>query len=200
MAKDEAAGALDWLYDKAKEQWFKIRDKLAPVITALKVVAAALILLSPLGPVILIWKGAPYLWKALEWIWANGLKPLGAKIRDEFREHILPLLMSGVEEMTALLDKAAAFFCETAGAVATGLESLEQALAGVPFLGLAARAVGAVASFFASLGAKGKCKFSDLTGAVKRVLRQIYEFVKPILELLRQAVLVATLGPVGNSG
>jgi Domain of unknown function (DUF4157)/Pretoxin HINT domain len=194
IAKEEGAGILDWLYDKAKEQWFKIRDKITPILGPLKVVAAALILLSPLGPIIVIWKGAPILWNALKWIWAHGIKPIGEKLRDEFREHILPTLISGVDTVTAVLDEASAFLCGHAGSISTGLQSLQDALAGIPFLSLASKAVGAAVSFFGNLAGKGKCKFSDLVGEVKNVLKKIYEFVKPVLEILRQAVLIAAFG------
>jgi len=196
IAKEEGAGILDWLYDKAKEQWFKIRDKIAPILGPLKAVAAALILLSPLGPIILIWKGAPILWNALKWIWAHGIKPVGEALRDEFREHILPTLISGVDTVTAVLDDASAFLCEHAGSISTGLQSLRDALAGIPFLSLASKAVGVAVTFFGNLAGKGKCKFSDLVGEVKNVLRKIYEFVKPVLEILRQAVLIAAFGPL----
>jgi hypothetical protein len=196
IAKEEGSGILDWIYDKAKEQWFKIREKITPILGPLKLVAAALILLSPLGPIIVIWKGVPALWNALKWIWANGIKPIGEKLRAEFREHILPLILSGVDQVTAVLDQASAFLCEHAGAISTGLQSLQETLAGIPFLSLAAGAVGVAATFFGNLAGKGKCKFSDVIGEVKGVLRKIYEFVKPVLEILRQAILIVEFGPL----
>jgi len=195
IAVDEGSGVLDWLYDKAKELWFKIRDKIAPILGPLKMVAGALLLLSPLGPIILIWKGAPVLWDVLKWIWTHGLKPAGAQVNAWFREYILPQLLSGVAQVESLLDQASAFLCGHAGAIASGLRSLQEALSGVPFLSLASGAVGLAAGFFESLSGKGGCKFSDVVGAVKSVLSKIYDFAKPVLEILRQAVLIATLGP-----
>jgi hypothetical protein len=195
LAKEETAGLLEWLYDKAKEQWMKIRDKIAPVLGPLKLVAGALLLLSPLGPIILIVKGAPYLWQALQWIWTNGIKPASEKLRAEFREHILPHILDGIAWITGKLDEASAFLCGQASAISTGLRSLEEGLGGIPFLGLAARIVGFAAGFFENLAAKGKCKFSDVIGEVKAVLHRVQEFLKPVLEALRQAALIATYGP-----
>ncbi len=153
--QEETAGFLDWLYDKAKAQWMKIRDKIAPVLGPLKLVAGALLLLSPLGPIILIWKGAPYLWQALKFIWANGIKPASEKIRAEFREHILPHIINGIGTITALLDQASAFLCGHASTISAGLHSLEGALGNVPFLSVASRMVGFVAGFFDDLAGKG---------------------------------------------
>ena len=195
IAKEEGAGLLDWLYDKAKDQWMKVREKIAPILGPLKIVAGALLLLSPLGPIIAIWKGAPYLWQALQWIWANGIKPASAKIREEFREHILPHILQGIDAITAKLDEAAAFLCGHASEISAGLHALEDALAGFSLLKLASRMVGFVAGFFDGLATKGKCKFSDVVAEAKSVLRQVYQFVKPVLEVLRQAALIATLGP-----
>ena len=195
IAKEGTVGFLDWLYDKAKEQWMKVRDKIAPILGPLKIVAGALLLLSPLGPIILIWKGAPYLWQALQWIWANGIKPAGEKLRQEFREHILPYILEGIDTITARLDEASAFLCGHAGTISSGLHNLEDALNGVPFLRLAGRMVGIVAGFFDNLAAKGKCKFSDVVGEVKSLLHKIHDFLKPVLEVLRQAALVAAFGP-----
>jgi hypothetical protein len=195
IAKEEAEGILDSLYDKAKEQWFKVRDKIAPILNALKLVAGALLLLSPLGPIIIVWKVAPYLWEALQWIWSHGISPVTEKIRAELREHVLPFILQGIDAITAKLDEASAFLCGHAATIASGLRSLESALSGIPFLKLASGVVGGLAQSFEHLAAKGKCKFSDVLGEVKSVLRRIYQHVKPILELLRQFVLVATLGP-----
>ncbi|HEX7958772.1 MAG TPA: DUF4157 domain-containing protein, partial [Terriglobales bacterium] len=196
IAKEETAGVLDWLYDKAKEQWFKIRDKIAPILGPLKIVAGALLLLSPLGPIILIWKGGPLLWQGLQWIWANGLKPAGEWIKAKFHEHILPYILEGIDGAIARLDEASAFLCQHAGSISSGLHSLQAALAGIPFCSFAARMVGSVAGFFDGLAAKGKCKFSDLIAEVKSVLHKIHQFLKPVLEVFRQAALIVTFGPL----
>lgn len=195
LAKGEASGILDWFYDHAKAAWMKIREQIAPILGPLKVVAAALLLLSPLGPVIVIWKAAPVLWQALQYIWAHGLKPAGAAISAQFREHILPSIMDGISAITAKLDQASDFLCQHAGTISTGLRSLEGALGNIPFLSLGSKVVGAAAGFFENLSAKGKCKFSDVIAEVKALLHRIYEFVRPVLEILRQAVLIAEFGP-----
>jgi hypothetical protein len=195
IAKDGVTGLLDRFYDWAKEQWFKIREKIAPILGPLKMVAGALLLLSPLGPIIAIWKGAPLLWKGLQWIWANGIKPVTEKIRAEFREHILPYILDGIDGITAKLDQASAFLCGHASTISAGLRSAEGALASISFLQFASKAVGAVAGFFDTLAAKGKCKFSDVISAVKAALRRVFQFLKPVLELLRQMALVSLLGP-----
>jgi phage-related protein len=195
FAKDEAGGVLDWFYDKAKAAWMKIREQIAPILGPLKMVATALLLLSPLGPIIILWKAAPVLWQALQYIWAHGLKPASEAIRAEFREHILPSIMNGISAITAKLDQASDFLCQHAGTISTGLRSLEGALSKVPFLSLGSKIAGAAAGFFENLSAKGKCKFSDVIAEVKALLHRIYEFVRPVLEMLRQAVLIAEFGP-----
>jgi hypothetical protein len=195
IAKDEANGLLDRFYDWAKEQWMEIREKIEPILGPLKIVGGVLLLLSPMGPIIAIWKGGPYLWKALEWIWTNGIKPQVEEVRSQFREHILPQILAGIDAITAKLDEASQFLCDNAGKISSGLQSLEDALTKLPFMGIAARVVGVARGFFDNLAAKGKCKFSDVIAEVKAVLLRVYQFVKPILELLRQAALIAMFGP-----
>jgi hypothetical protein len=196
IAKEDTIGVLDWFYEKAKAAWMKVRDKIQPILEPLKIVAGALLLISPLGPVILVWKGAPILWQALQFIWTNGLKPAGEWLRKQFREQILPHLLDGVSAITSALDKASNFLCEHASTISTGLHALENALGSLPFLKIAGRLVGFVAGFFDSLAAKGKCKFSDVIAEVKAVLHRVYEFARPVLEVLRQAALIAEFGPL----
>ncbi len=196
IAKEETAGVLDWLYDKAKAEWMKIRDKIAPILGPLKIVAGALLLFSPLGPILLVWKGAPLLWQGLQWVWTHGLKPAGENRRAEFREHILPYILQGIGAATAALDRASEFLCGFAGTISTGLHSLESALGKLPFFGVASRMVGIVAGFFENLAAKGKCKFSDVIASGKAALQQVYQVVKPVLEVLRQAWLIGQFGPL----
>ena len=197
MAIEESEGALDWLRKKAEAALDKLREKIKPIEGPLKVVGATILLLSPFGPVILIAKAAPLVWDALKklgaWI-AKGWEGSRAQ-QSLLRDTILPAIVSGVAHVRGLLDQAASFVCGHAATVVGGLQTLQQGLGTVPFLSLAQQGVRLAGDMFSQLAAKGSCKLSDLIAGVKGLLQGIYDLLHPILEALRQFLLVLAFGP-----
>ena len=113
VAWNAGSSVLDWFKEKAKAAWDKIYDFIKPVLGPLKVIGAGLLLISPLGPLILIWKAAPHVWDALTWLYQQWKKTdFIVAARNVLTEHILPAIVSGAETGASLLESAANWLAE----------------------------------------------------------------------------------------
>jgi phage-related protein len=193
IAWDSGAGVLDWLKDKAKAAWDKIYEFTKPIHGPLKVIGAGLLLLSPVGPVILIWKGAPYLWDALTWLYEQWKKTdFIVLARDALTQHILPAIASGAQMAASLLEEAANWISEKVDSVNTALGGLLNALGASVILKLAKNAVQFVADEFRKFANWVKKDFFKTLHKAKEILLKIWSFIKPILAfLLKLAIVVA---------
>ncbi|MEJ7912087.1 MAG: DUF4157 domain-containing protein, partial [Chitinophagaceae bacterium] len=68
IAWSGAGSVIDWLKEKASAAWNWVKVAIQPVIGPLKLIGGILVALSPAGPILLIYYGAPYVWDAIKWL------------------------------------------------------------------------------------------------------------------------------------
>lgn len=193
LAWDSSAGILDWLKDKAKAAWDKVYEFTKPIHGPLKIIGGALLIVSGVGPIILIWKGAPKLWDALTWLYEQWKKTdFIVLARNELTNRILPAIASGAQTAASLLESAANWIAEKVDSVNSTLGGLLDALGVSTLLSLAKKAVQFIADEFRKFANWVKNDFFKTLNRVKEILLKIWEFVKPILAfLLKLAIVVA---------
>ena len=99
--------------------------------------------------------------------------------------------MSGVESVTGALTDAAAWITEQTASLNGALGGLMEALGVADFLKLAARAIGFVAEEFGKLANWAKTQFVSIVGQVKALLTSVWNFARPILEIVGKLTFLA---------
>ena len=136
---DTGGSILDWLKEKAAKAWEKVYEFLKPILGPLKVIGTGLLIISGIGPIILIWKAAPQIWDALTWLYQQWRKTdFIVAARKTLTEHILPAIVSGAEKAASLLEDAANWMGEQVDSVNTALGGLLNAVGGSAILSLGA--------------------------------------------------------------
>jgi hypothetical protein len=191
VAWDSGAGVLDWLKEKASAAWDKIKGVIQPVMGPLKVIGGVLALLSPLGPVILIWKAAPVVWDGLKWLAANwGKLDIVVTARDVLKDHVLPAIISGVSHLSGLLGSAAAWLAEKTASLTGALKALADALGVSALLNLARKAVTWLSEQATRLATWATTGFVKVVEAVRAALQKVWEYARPVLEVLVKVSIV----------
>jgi hypothetical protein len=193
IAWDSGSGVLDWLKDKAKAAWDKVYEFTKPIHGPLKVIGGILLILSPVGPIIAIWKGAPLLWDALTWLYNQWKKTdFIVSARNALTEHILPAIANGAQAAAGFIETAVDWLSEKIDSINEALGGLLDTLGVSSLLALARKAVQFVADSFRKFANWAKNDFFKTLNKVKEVLLKIWAFVKPILAfLLKLAIVVA---------
>jgi hypothetical protein len=196
LAWDSGAGIFDWLKEKAKAAWDWVYEFTKPIHGPLKVIGVGLLLVSGVGPIILIWKGAPVLWDALTWLYQQWKKTDFIVIaRKALTEQILPAIASGAQAAAGLIEGAATWISEKVDAVNTALGGLLDVLGVSAIFSVAKSAVQFVADAFRRFADWVKNDFFTTLNKIKEVLLKIWNFIKPILAFLLKLAIVA-LNPI----
>ncbi len=193
VAWSAGSSVLDWLKEKAAKAWEKVSEFVKPILGPLKVIGAGLLIISGIGPLILIWKAAPQIWDALTWLYEQWKKTdFIVASRKILTEHILPAIVSGAEKAASLLEDAANWIGDHVDSVNAALGGLLNAVGGSAILSLVRKAIQFVADAFRKFANWVKNDLVKTLRKIKEIILKIWNFVKPILAfLIKLAIVVA---------
>ncbi|WP_262287386.1 DUF4157 domain-containing protein [Micromonospora sp. MA102] len=193
LAWDSTEGARSWLGNLANSAWETLRATLAPIRTPLMVVGGILVLLSPLGPVVVLTQVLPPLWDGLTWLWENwNTREILVAARQVLQERILPTVIGAITGAAGTLAAAAAWLADVAGQVGTAMGGVLGAFGASTCLTALSTLLTGVANQFTRMAAWARGGFSGLTEALHAVFDALVAIFQPILDfLIRLAVVVA---------
>lgn len=191
LAWDSTSGVRTWLAELAADAWAGFLETIEPIREPLMVAAGVLLLLSPLGPIVVLTEVVPPLWEKLTWLWNNwNSEDILVRAQDVLREDILPGVIGLVGGVAAALGGAASWL---AGVVA----SLGGAMSGVLGAFGASRCLRAVTTYldgvadqFDRLAAWAKSGFAGLKEALLAVFDALVALFQPILDFLVRLAMV----------
>ncbi|MET8837519.1 DUF4157 domain-containing protein, partial [Micromonospora sp. NPDC004540] len=193
LAWDSTEGARSWLGNLANSAWETLRATIEPIRTPLMVVGGILVLLSPLGPVVVLTQVLPPLWDGLTWLWENwNTREILAAARQVLQERILPTVIGAVTGAADTLAVAAAWLADVAGQIGTAMGGVLGAFGARTCLTAVSTLLTGVANQFTRMAAWARGGFSGLTEALHAVFDALVAIFQPILDfLVRLAVVVA---------
>lgn len=185
VAWESGVDLYDWIKEKAKAAWDKVKNAIQPFIGPLKVAGLTLLLLSPLGPILVIGAAGYGIFQAAKWLYNNWDKlDIVIRARKILQEQIIPWIQSSIASLKNALKNAVTWLKEKAQALRQALAQLAEALGVNAFLSWAKSIVEIVRgkiNAFADWVAGG---FQALVDAVTPVLTKIWKFFQPILVVL----------------
>ncbi|MFI7282547.1 DUF4157 domain-containing protein [Micromonospora chersina] len=193
LAWDSTEGARSWLGNLANSAWETLRATIEPIRIPLMVVGGILVLLSPLGPVVVLTQVLPPLWDGLTWLWENwNTREILVAARQVLQDRILPTVIGAVTGAADTLAAAAAWLADVAGQVGTAMSGVLGAFGASTCLTAVSTLLTGVANQFTRMAAWARGGFSGLTEALHAVFDALVAIFQPILDfLVRLAVVVA---------
>ncbi|MEO3891425.1 DUF4157 domain-containing protein [Nonomuraea sp. B5E05] len=192
LAWDSAEGVRGWLAGLADSAWEKLRATIAPIRTPLMVAAGALVMLSPLGPVVILTQVLPPLWDKLTWLWANwNINDILVAARQVLLERVLPTVIGKVSEAADTMAAAATWLADAAGQVGTAMSGVCGAFGASACLSAVSLLLTGVAGQFARMAAWARGGFSGLVKALRAVFDALLAIFRPILDFLVRLAMVA---------
>ncbi len=186
---------LDDLFQAAVRKWEEIKEEIKPFMGYVKAVAVVLLLLSPLGPFIVAGAAAYGLYELISYVWETWGRPLTADVRAWLADEVLPAILDSVHALRDAIDNAKAWLSELADELVAEATALLDAIGALPYLELARDLIGALVDQLRAFADSAKNAIAELAAAIGEFLQAAREFFAPILEFLRQTLLIALLGP-----
>lgn len=191
LAWDTGAGVLDWIREKASRAWDRVKETLRPVMGPIRIIIGIAILLSPIGPIVAIVAAAPYIWRAIQWLWNNWGSDILVRARRVLNDDILPALTAGLERVSGLLGTAVTWLREQLGALTGALGQLADALGITAFLAMARRAVVWVGDQVRRFATWATTQFMRLVDTARAILGRIWDFIRPVVVVVAKILIVA---------
>ncbi|MET8909962.1 DUF4157 domain-containing protein [Micromonospora sp. NPDC004551] len=193
LAWDSTEGARSWLGNLANSAWETLRATIEPIRTPLMVVGGILVMLSPLGPVVVLTQVLPPLWDGLTWLWENwNTQEILVAARQVLQHRILPTVIDAVAGAADSLAAAATWLADVAGQVGTAMGGVLGAFGASTCLTAVSALLTGVANQFTRMAAWARDGFGRLTEALHGVFDALIAIFQPILDfLVRLAVVVA---------
>jgi hypothetical protein len=196
IAWAEGGSVLDWIKEKAAKAWGWVKEKIQPIIGPLKVIGGILVMISPAGPIIAIYYGAPYIWEKIKWLAEQFNKQVIVRAKEFFYKEILPAVQSALAKMQTAINGAMSWlqgvFTQLGNAVRSAINALSN-FALFRMIGNGIRRVGA--EIQAAINWVGN-KALAFGKWVASVATRVWNFLEPIREILRNLLLIGMLGPM----
>jgi Domain of unknown function (DUF4157) len=191
LAWDSTSGVRDYLGGLATRAWDELRRTFEPIRKPLMAAAGVLLLLSPLGPVIVLTQVVPPLWEKLRWLWDNwNTKEILATAHAVLREDVLPAVVATAGGVVSAMATAAAWLADRASQVGVAMSGVIDTFGGSRCLQGATRWLRGIAGQFARLGAWAAAGFEGLVPALTAVFEAVVAMFRPIIDFLTRLALV----------
>jgi len=196
LAWDSTSGIRTWLEEQAASLWETFLEVIEPIRTPLMAVAATLVLLSPLGPIVVLTQILPPLYDRIVWLWNNwNTDEILVEAREVLANEILPGIIGFIGTVGGAIAGAASWLAGAVAAVTGAFASVLGAFGGNACLASVTRVIDHVAGEFQALADWAEGGFTGLGDAVRSVLDALGGLFQPILDFLVRLIIVA-LNPV----
>ncbi len=197
LAWESTSGVREWLGNIASTAWDAFVETIEPIREPLMVAGGVLLLLSPLGPVILLTQVVPPLWEKITWLWDNwNTQDILVRAQDILREEILPGILGTVSGVAIAFAGAAEWLATTVGEFGAAMQGVLGAFGGSRCLAAITTYLNGVADQFARLAAWAQSGFAGLHEAMQSVLDALVAIFRPILDFLIRMAMVAANPPL----
>ncbi len=197
LAWDSTAGLRTWLGEMADQAWTALLETVEPVRGPLQTAGGIAILLSPLGPLLLLTQLLPPLWEKLTWLWQHwNSADILVRAQDMLRDDILPGLLQAFGGAASAVAGAGAWLASLVGSFSTAMQAVLGVVGANACLATVNTWLAGVADQFNRLAAWADSGFAGLSDALAAVFDALVAFFAPILDVLVRLFMVSLNPPL----
>ena len=191
IAWSSATSAWDWLAEKATQAWNWIKEAIEPIKTPLMIIGGIILMLSPVGPFLLIGAAAYGIYRAVVWIKENWDNEVFVKFRETIRETILNPIQSGLQLLKGLVNRAVQWLSSQFERLQAAFGSLVSAVARSTIFRALRAAVVRVTSLIRRVGNMVVTKCKEIGTAIAGVVQSVWQVIKPYAIIVAKLIFLA---------
>jgi len=197
LAWDSTSGVRDWLGKMASAAWTAFLETIEPIREPLMAAGGIALLLSPVGPIVVLTQVVPPLWEKITWLWNNwNTEDILVRAQDVLRDDILPAILGTVSGVASAIGGAASWLAGLVGEFGSAMSGVLGAFGANRCLSAVTTYLNGVAGQFNRLAAWAESGFAGLSEALQAVFDALVAFFRPILDFLVRLVMVALNPPM----
>lgn len=197
LAWESTKGIRDWLAETAAELWQEFLKTIEPIRTPLMAIGGAILLFSPLGPIIVLTQVIPPVYQKIVWLWNNwNTDEILVVAKDVLANDILPGIIGLVGSVGAAIAGAASWLASTVAGVVNAFATLLGLVSSNQCLTAVNRILNHVSDQFDQLAEWADNGFNGLGEAISAVFDALIALFQPILDFLVRLIIVAANPPM----
>jgi hypothetical protein len=197
LAWNSTSGIRDWLSEKASDAWSAFLETIEPIREPLEAVAGVALLLSPLGPIIVLTQVVPPLWEKITWLWNNwNTEDILVTARDTLQNDILPAIIGTVSGVASAIGEAASWLAGLVAEFGSTMSGVLGAFGASSCLTVVTTYLNSVAGQFERLSAWADSGFDGLSEVLQAVFDALVAIFQPVLNFLVRLAIVALNPPM----
>ena len=191
IAWNDAGSLLDDLRAKAVQAWEDVKRELGPWLLPLQIAAGALLLFSPLGPIVATAGGVYLLIEAIGWIQAHwdDINEMVVTARQYLHDNVLTPILRDLQWLGGMLQQAGEWIGEQVTALVAALNALLEALGLVPMIAALRRIVGSIVRELVRAADYVAIEVRRAFAEVRRIALEVHRAVRPFYGLIAAIIL-----------
>ncbi|TPN83944.1 eCIS core domain-containing protein [Aquimarina algicola] len=195
----EGGGIWEWVKGKALALWNTIKQRIEPIKAPLQNIGSVLLLLSPAGPALALFRAWPYLQRAFNWVrqrWRDG--NVLVRARQYLNTTLMPMLTNGLQNVGSGMIQASDWLIRILGRVQITANNFLGSL-GSPILAPLRGIVNFALTHFRNMVTSVRNGIKYVSTHVSQIFRRIREFLMKVWEVVRRIIAIA-VNPFGIAG
>ncbi len=198
ILQESASSIWNALKEIAATVWGEIKTYIQPILGPLRKIGGILLLISPFGPIILLYQAAPHIWNALRWIATNwkGWETL-IQLKEYFANEILPLLQEGLQTLKSLLAPAIEWITTTISQLSEAVTEFFNSLGIIEMIEAIRTVIGDLRTVFHQIKeefdkfvASIREEFDAVLSSASNLLSKLWECLRPIISFITGLVIL----------
>ena len=187
-----SSDVLSGLGDFARETWTGFLEAIEPIRRPLEVAGGILLLLSPLGPIIVLSQVIPPLWEKVTWLWSNwNSEDILVRARALLTERVLPGIFDAIGTVIGGLAGATSWLAGLSTQLSESMGTVLGAFGGARCLQAVTTYLTGVSTQFSRMAAWARSGFEGLAPAIQAVLEALAAILRPIFDFLVRLAMIA---------
>jgi phage-related protein len=197
LAWSSTEGIRAWLAEKASDAWDGFLETIEPIQEPLMTAGGILLLISPLGPIVVLSQIVPPLVEKITWLWNNwNSEDILVRAQDVLREDILPGIINTVSGVASAVAGAASWLAGIVAQFGNAMSGVLGAFGANRCLTAVTSLLNGIADQFTRLAAWAEGGFSGLSEALQAVFSALVAIFQPVLDFLVRLFMVAINPPL----
>ncbi len=195
----EGGGIWEWVKGKALALWDTIKQRIEPIKGPLRTVGSILLMLSPAGPALALFRAWPHLRRAFNWVrqqWRDG--NVIVRARQYLNTTLMPMLTNGLQSVGSGLVQGANWLIGLLDRV-QGTANNFLGILGSPILAPLRGIVNFALNHFRTITTAVRDGIQYVSTNISQIFRRIKEFLMKVWEVVRKVIAIA-VNPFGIAG
>jgi Domain of unknown function (DUF4157) len=191
IAWEGASSVWDWIVDKATRAWNWIKEAIEPIRVPLMIIGGIILLLSPLGPFLVIGAAAYGIYRAVQWVRANWNNEVFVRFRNTIQHTILDPIMSGIQTLQNLVSRATQWLSSTFQQLQGAFNRLVATIASSTIFRILAGIVRRVTNVIVAVANFIVAQCTRIANFIVSIAQRVWTIIRPVVSLIAKLIILA---------